>query len=51
MDKIQFYNENTEVLLRMLKQITEDKKIGAGFLPNRVRRPRPSAPGPKKFLG
>jgi hypothetical protein len=36
--KIQFYNKNTEVLKRILDRHTEDKRIGADLMRNRVRQ-------------
>jgi hypothetical protein len=36
--KIQFYNKNTEVLKRILDRHTEDKRIGAELMRNRVRQ-------------
>lgn len=36
--KIQFYNKNTEVLKRILDRHSEDKRIGADLMKNRVRQ-------------
>ena len=36
--KIEFYNRNTEVLKRILDRHTEDKKLGAELMKNRIRQ-------------
>lgn len=51
--KIQFYNKNTEVLKRILDRHSEDKRMGAELMRNRVRHTKarniatdgPDAPG------
>lgn len=36
--KVQFYNKNTDVLKRIIDRHTEDKRIGADLMRNRVRQ-------------
>jgi len=55
--KIQFYNKNTEVLKRILDRHSDDKRIGAELMRNRVRQTKarniaaegPDAPGLSQY--
>lgn len=55
--KIQFYNKNTEVLKRILDRHSDDKRIGAELMRNRVRQAKakniveegPDAPGLSQY--
>ncbi len=55
--KIQFYNKHTEVLKRILDRHTDDRRIGAELMRNRVRQVKaeniakdgPDAPGLKEY--
>jgi hypothetical protein len=38
LDRVEFYNKNTEVLRRILDRHAEDKKIGAELMKHRVRK-------------
>jgi len=53
-DRINFYNEKTEVIEQIFKQLEQDKKLGADLMRKRVKRKKKknveeSGPEPEKF--